>query len=117
MNWSGIASANNTTDEEDLLSQLTVTNLSLSGTSDIYQFTSSPLAPVPNIGTGGTINFNGGDGTGSDGKTRVNMTVNLSNTPALHMVVYIANPQLAFFANSDNSDRPRVVAGILKAQQ
>jgi hypothetical protein len=115
MNWSGIVTANNTTDEEDLLSQVTATNLSLSGTSDIYQFTNTVLAPVT-LGTGGTINFNGGDGTGGDGH-RVNMTVNLSNTSPIHMVVYIVSPQLAFFANSDNSDRPRVAAGILKAQQ
>jgi hypothetical protein len=115
MNWSGTVTANNTTAEEDLLSQVTATNLSLSGTSDIYQFTNTVLAPAT-LGTGGTINFNGGDGAGDDGK-RVSMTVNLSNTSPIHMVVYIVSPQLAFFANSDNSDGPRVVAGILESQQ
>jgi hypothetical protein len=33
------------------------------------------------------------------------------------MVVYIVNPQLALFANRDNSGAQRIVAGILKAQQ
>jgi hypothetical protein len=116
MNWSGQLTANGTTDEEDLLSQVKVSNLSLSGTSDIYQFTSNPIAPNPGLGTTGQITFNSGDGTGDDTK-RVDLNVNLSGISQIDMVVYIVNPQLAFFANRDNSDKPRIVAGILKAQQ
>jgi hypothetical protein len=116
MNWSGLVTVNGITDEEDLVSQVKISSLSLSGTSDIFQFTSSTLAPLTDIGTKGTIIFNGGDGTGDDGN-RVDLTVNLSQVSPIDMVVYIVNPQLAFFENRDNSDRPRIVAGILKAQQ
>jgi hypothetical protein len=116
MNWSGQLTANGTTDEEDLLSQVKVSNLSLSGTSDIYQFTSNPIAPNLGLGTTGQIMFNNGDGAGDDTK-RVDLNVNLSGISKIDMVVYIVNPQLAFFANRDNSDKPRIVAGILKAQQ
>jgi hypothetical protein len=111
MNWSGIVTSNGNQDEEDLVGQVTATNLSLSGTSDIFQFTSSSLTPQIGVGTGGTITLNG-DGTGRD-----SMTVNLSNTSAIHMVVYIVSPQLAFFENMDNNGAPRIVAGTLKAQQ
>jgi hypothetical protein len=118
MNWSGLVTANGSTDEEDVLGQVKISSLSLTGTSDIFQFTSNPLTPNLDIGTAGSINFNGGDGTGGDANhTRVDMNVNLSNITPIHMVVYIVNPQLAFFANRDNSDKPRNVAGILKIQQ
>jgi hypothetical protein len=119
MNWSGLVTANgniSSTDEEDLLSQITVSNLSLSGTSDMFQFTSPTLTPNLNIGTAGSINFNSGDGTGGDGQ-RVDLNVNLSNIKPIDMVVYIVNPQLAFFANRDNSGTQRIVAGVLQAQQ
>jgi hypothetical protein len=116
MNWSGIVTSNNNQDEEDLLSRVSVASLALNGTSDIFQFTTTNLTPQFDIGTNGQISFNGGNGTGDDGK-RVNMTVNLSNTSPIHMVVYLVSPQLAFFANSDNNGAPRIVAGILKAQQ
>lgn len=111
MNWSGIVTSNGNQDEEDLVGQVAATNLSLSGTSDIFQFTSSSLTPQIGVGTGGTITING-DGTGRD-----TMTVNLSNTSAIDMVVYIVSPQLAFFENRDNNGAPRIVAGTLKAQQ
>jgi hypothetical protein len=116
MNWSGIVTSNGNQDEEDLVSQVTASNLSLSGTSDIFQFTTTNLTPQFDVGTNGQINFNGGDGTGDDGK-RVSMTVNLSNTSPINMVVYIVSPQLAFFENSSNNGAPRIVAGVLKAQQ
>jgi len=117
LSWSGLETASGTfQDEEDILGQVNVNNLVLSGTTDAFQFTSSTLTPQTNIGTAGQINFNGGDGTGDDGK-RVNMTVNLSNASPIHMVVYIVSPQLAFFENMDNNGAPRIVAGILKAQQ
>ena len=98
------------------MSQVKVSSLSLSGTSDIFQFTSTTLTPITDIGTKGTITFNGGDGAGDDGK-RVDMTVNLSGASPIKMVVYIVNPQLAFFINTNQSGAPRIVAGILKAQQ
>jgi hypothetical protein len=116
LNWSGIVTSNGNQDEEDLLSQVTVSNLSLSGTSDIFQFTTTNLTPQFDIGTNGQINLNGGNGTGDDGKG-VSMTVNLSNTSAINMVVYVVNPQLAFFENRDNNGAPRIVAGVLRAQQ
>jgi hypothetical protein len=116
MNWSGLETTGGTgvQDEEDLLSQVAISNLSLSGTSDIFQFSSLTL--FTDKGTGGQINFNGGDGTGDDGK-RVSLTVNLSNASPIGMVVYIVSPQLAFFENSNNNGSQRIVAGILKAQQ
>jgi hypothetical protein len=117
MNWSGLeTSGSGFQDEEDLVSQVKVSNLSLSGTSDIFQFTSATLTPQTDIGTAGTITFNGGDGTGDDGK-RVDLNVNLSGASPIDMVVYIVNPQLAFFENRDNSGAQRIVAGILRAQQ
>jgi len=119
INWSGLVTANgniSSTDEEDMLGQLTIKSLSLSGTSDMFQFTSPTLTPILNIGTAGTINFNGGDGTGDDGN-RVYMNVDLSNIQPIDMVVYVVNPQLAFFANRDNSGTQRIVAGVFEAQQ
>lgn len=119
MNWSGLVTANgsiSSTDEEDLLGQMKISNLSLAGTSDIFQFTSRTLTPNLDVGTAGSINLNGGDGTNGDGK-RVDMDVNLSGITPIHMVVYIVNPQLALFANRDNSGTPRNVAGVLKVQQ
>ena len=116
MNWSGLVTSGGSfanQDEEDLLAQQTVTNLNLSGTYDLFQFTGVTLDT--NLGTTGSITFNG-DGTGGDGKNTT-MNVNLSNASPIHMVVYFVNPQLAFFANRDNNGAQRIVAGILKAQQ
>jgi hypothetical protein len=116
INWSGIVTATgNGTDEEDLLSQATITNLDLTGTSDYFQFTGTTALHF-DVGTSGSINFNSGNGTGDDGK-RVAMTVNLSGVSPIHTTVYIVSPQLAFFVNSDNNGAPRTIAGILKAQQ
>jgi len=116
LNWSGLVTAGGSgiTDEEDLAGLVTVSNLSLIGGSDVFQFTSSTLTPVTNIRTTGQINLNGGTGAGDDGK-RVDMTVNLSGTQ-VDMVVYIVSPQSAFFANR-LSDSGRTVVGILKAQK
>lgn len=119
LNWSGLETSGGSggfTDEEDLVSLVKVSNLSLSGTSDIFQFTSTTLTPVTDIGTGGSINFNGGDGAGDDGK-RVDMTVSLSGNAQIKMATYIVNPQLAFFINTNQSGAQRIVAGILKTQQ
>jgi len=44
------------------------------------------------------------------------MAINLSGASQINMVVYIVNPQLAFFVSGNNSPT-RVVAGILRAQQ
>jgi hypothetical protein len=116
MNWSGLVVANGTfQDEEDLLAQVTVSNLSLSGTADIFQFTSATPAPQFDFGVGGPITI-AGDGTSGASGQRNNMTVNLNNAAPIHFVVYFVNPQLAFFANRDNNGTPRIVAGILKAQ-
>jgi len=118
MNWSGLVTAGGSfadTDEEDLLAQVKISSLSFTGISDIFQFTSATLTPKTDINTSGSINFNGGDGTGDDGD-RVYMGVTLSGQSAIDMVVYIVNPQLAFFANRDKSSG-RIVAGVLEAQQ
>ena len=117
MNWSGLVTSGGSfanQDEEDLLAQETVKSLNLSGTYDLFQFTGLTLDT--DRGSSGSINFNGGDGTGGDGKS-TSMIVNLSNASPIHMVVYMVNPQLAFFMNTNQSGAPRIVAGILKAQQ
>jgi len=119
INWSGLVTADGniaSTDEEDLLGQTTISNLSLIGTSDMFQFTSPTLTPKLDIGTAGSITLNGGDGASDDTK-RVDMNVNLSGSAPIDMVVYVVNSKLAFFANRDNSGTPRIVAGILKLQQ
>ncbi|HKW61614.1 MAG TPA: hypothetical protein VJN89_03630 [Candidatus Acidoferrum sp.] len=116
MNWSGLVTSGGqfaNQDEEDLLAQETIKSLNLSGTYDLFQFTGLTLQT--DRGSTGSITFNG-DGTGSDGKS-TSMIVNLSNASPIHMVVYIVNPQLAFFMNTNQSGAPRIVAGILKAQQ
>lgn len=118
MNWSGLVSSSTAQDEEDLLAQQTVTTLNLSGTYDLFQFTALSQGTNPlgtDLGSTGSINFNGGDGTGGDGKG-ASMTVQLSNASPIQMVVYFVNPQLAFFASGNNGTQ-RIVAGILKAQQ
>jgi hypothetical protein len=117
MNWSGLVTSGGSfasQDEEDLLAQETIKSLNLSGTYDLFQFTGFSLST--DLGSSGSISFNGGDGTGGDGKP-VHLTVKLSGASPIDMVVYIVNPQLALFANRDNSGAQRIVAGILKAQQ
>jgi hypothetical protein len=114
MNWSGLvfSGANGGfADEEDLVSLVKVSSLSLSGTSDMFQFTSTTLTPNTNVGTSGQITIN------SDGTSNNSMSVNLSQVKQIHMVVYIVSPQLAFFENSDNNGTQRLVAGVLEAQQ
>lgn len=118
LNWSGLVTAGGSfgnTDEEDMLGQVKISSLSLSGTSDLFQFTSPTLTPSTGRRTSGQIDFNGGDGTGDD-THRVDMNVTLSGQSAVDVVVYIVNPQLAFFANRDNNGTPRLIAGILRAQ-
>lgn len=116
VNWSGLVTANGSaggvTDEEDFLSQVTVSNMSLSGTGDLFQFTGPTLST--NFGVGGSLTFNG-DGTGDDGKS-VDMTV-IIGSPHVDVVVYIVSPQLAFIANRDNTGTQRIVAGVMQAQQ
>jgi hypothetical protein len=117
LNWSGLVTSGGqfaNQDEEDLLAQETIKSLNLSGTYDLFQFTGVTLGT--DLGSMGAINFNGGDGTGGDGKSAA-MNFNLSNASPVHLVVYFVNPQLAFFANRDNNGAQRIVAGILKAQQ
>ncbi len=118
LNWSGLSVQQGGTfaiqDEEDLLAQTKVTNLALSGTFDIFQFTNG--APQTGFGLGGSITI-GGDGTGNGGQ-RNTMVINLNGANPIDFVLYVVNPQLAFFANKDNNSGPqRIVAGILKAQQ
>jgi hypothetical protein len=112
MSWSGLVTSGGSfasQDEEDLLGQANISNLNLSGTSDIFQFTGVTLHP--DVGTSGQITLNG------DGTINNTMDVNLSGVTPIHMVVYFANPQLAFFANRDNNGAMRIVAGVLEAQQ
>lgn len=114
MNWSGLVFSGGSggfADEEDLVSLVKVSNLALTGTSDYFQFTSTTLTPNSNAGTGGQVTLN------TDGTANNSMAVSLSNASAIHMVVYIVSPQLAFFENSDNSGTQRIVVGILQAQQ
>jgi hypothetical protein len=117
LNWSGLSLQNgggfSVQDEEDLLSQVAVSNLSLSGAADIFQFQNG--VPVFDLVAGGSITI-GSDGTSSDGK-RNTMTVKLvkSNSTTVNFVVYFVNPQFAFFTNNQNSNR--IVAGVLKTQQ
>ncbi|HET8921765.1 MAG TPA: hypothetical protein VFN26_02085 [Candidatus Acidoferrum sp.] len=118
LNWSGLSLQNNGSfsaqDEEDLLSQVTVSSLGLSGAADIFQFQNG--VPVFDLVTSGTIAISG-DGTSSPSPNRNTMSVKLvkSNSTTVNLVVYFVSPQLAFFAN--NQDSHRTVAGILQAQQ
>jgi len=119
MNWSGLVVAGGSfpiEDEEDLLAQTNVSSLALSGTADLFQFTSTTLTPQLDLGVGGVIQINGSDGTSGDG-SRNGMTVNLTGAKPINFVVYFVNPQMAFFANRDNSGTTRIVVGILKLQQ
>ena len=119
MNWSGLVVAGGTfpiEDEEDLVAQTNVSNLALSGAADLFQFTSTTLTPQLDLGVGGVIQINGSDGTSSDG-SRNGMTVDLTGAKPINFVIYFVNPQLAFFANRDNSGTQRIVLGILKLQQ
>jgi len=114
MNWSGIVTTGSNfpiQDEEDLLAQTTVTNLALSGTADLFQFTTVTLRT--GLGVGGSIAING-DGTSGDGH-RNGLTVNLTGANSIGFVIYIINPQTAFFAV--NSGNTHLDAGILKFQQ
>ena len=118
-NWSGLSLQNGGSfavqDEEDIVGQATVSSLSLSGAADIFQFQSA--VPVFDLVASGSISI-AGDGTSSTGSSSRNtMSVKLvkSNTTTINFVVYFVNPQLAFFAN--NQDSNRIVAGIMKAQQ
>jgi hypothetical protein len=114
INWSGLVfsgASGGFADEEDLVSLVKVSNLALTGTSDYFQFTSTTLTPNINAGTGGQVTLN------TDGTANNSLAVSLSNASAIHMVVYIVSPQLAFFENSDNSGTQRIVVGILQAQQ
>ena len=117
MNWSGLVTSGGnfaTQDEEDLLAQTTVTNLALSGTADLFQFTTGTLRT--DLGVGGVIQING-EGTSGDGN-RNGITVNLTGTnKPIDCVVYFINFQTAFFANRDNYGAQRIVVGILKLQQ
>ena len=119
INWSGLSLQNgggfSVQDEEDLVGQVTVASLNLTGAADIFQFQSG--VPVFDLVTSGSISI-AGDGTSSTGSSSRNtMTVKLvkSNTTTVNFVVYFVNPQLAFFMN--NQDPNRTVAGILQTQQ
>jgi hypothetical protein len=118
LNWSGLSLQNSGSfsvqDEEDLLSQVTVSSLSLSGAADIFQFQDG--VPVFDLVTSGSIGISG-DGTSSTASNRNTMSVKLvkSNSTTVNFVVYFVSPQLAFFAN--NQDSHRTVAGVLKLQQ
>jgi len=116
-NWSGLSVQNSggfaTQDEEDLVGQVTLSSLSLSGAADIFQFQNG--VPVFDLVSSGSVSI-AGDGTSSS-SNRNTMSVKLvkTNSATVNFVVYFVNPQLAFFAN--NQDANRVVVGILKGQQ
>jgi hypothetical protein len=116
-NWSGLSLQNNgsfsTQDEEDVVGQVKVANLALTGASDSFQFQVG--FPILDEVVAGSIMIPG-DGTGGDGK-RNTMSAKLTkvNSVTVNSVVYFVNPQLAFFTN--NQDQNRVIAGVLKMQQ
>jgi hypothetical protein len=119
LSWSGLSLQNgggfSVQDEEDLLGQVTVSSLNLTGAADIFQFQSG--APVPDLVASGSISI-AGDGTSSTGSSSRNtMSVKIvkSNSTTVNFVVYLVNPQLAFFMN--NQDANRTVAGVLQTQQ
>jgi hypothetical protein len=114
LNWSGVSLQAGVQDEEDLLGQVTVSSLSLSGAADIFQFQSG--APVTNLVTSGSITIKG-DGTSSSSTNRNTMVATLkqSNSTTVNFVVYFVSPQLAFIAN--NQDPNRTVAGAVQFQQ
>jgi hypothetical protein len=119
LSWSGLSLQNgggfSVQDEEDLVGQVTVSSLNLTGAADIFQFQSG--VPVFDLVTTGSISI-AGDGTSSTGSSSRNtMTVKLAkgNTTTVNFVVYFVNPQLAFFMN--NQDPNRTVAGVLQTQQ
>ncbi len=119
LNWSGLSLQNsgsfNVQDEEDLLSEVNVTSLSLKGAADIFQFQSG--VPVFDLVTSGSISI-AGDGTSSTGassRNTMSVTLTKSNSTTVNFVVYFVNPQLAFFTNNQNMNR--IVAGVLKTQQ
>jgi hypothetical protein len=119
LSWSGLSVQNgggfSVQDEEDLLSQVTVSSLKLNGAADIFQFQSG--VPVFDLVTSGSISI-AGDGTSSNGNASRNaMSVKLvkGNSTTVDFVVYFVNPGLAFFTN--NQGASRTVAGILKVQQ
>jgi hypothetical protein len=120
LNWSGLVVAGGSfpiEDEEDLVAQATVSTTTLSGTDDIFQFTSSTLTPQTDLALGGSVKI-GGDGTGGDGnRTTMRVIYNRSSGATVDCVVYFVSPQLAFFANNLNTGTQRVIAGVLKAQQ
>jgi len=115
MNWSGLVTAGGVgiTDEEDLLAQSTITSLALSGTVDLFQFTSLTATPSLGLGVGGNIAI-GGDGAGDDGM-RSQLTVNLTGANPITFVIYFISPQQAFFAI--NAGQTHLDAGFLKMQQ
>jgi hypothetical protein len=114
INWSGIVTTSGNfpvQDEEDLLAQVSVNNLALSGTADIFQFTSGTLAT--GLGVEGPITING-DGTSGDGH-RSGMTVNLTTFQPIDFVIYFVNPQTAFF--TVHSGIAHLDAGVMRVQQ
>jgi len=119
-NWSGLSiqtSGNfSIQDEEDVVAQATVSNLSLAGAADSFQFFDG--IPVTDSVVSGSITP-GGAGTGADGqRNTLSVKLTKSNSLTVSFVVYVVNPQLAFFANDiNNQGSTRIVAGILKAQQ
>ena len=116
-NWSGLSLQNGGSfkvqDEEDVVGQVSVSSLALTGAADSFQFQVG--TPTFDDVVNGSITISG-DGTSGDGK-RSTMSVKLTktNSVTVNSVVYFVNPQLAFFTN--NQDNNRIIAGILKMQQ
>jgi hypothetical protein len=116
-NWSGLSLQNggsfSVQDEEDVVGQVNVASLTLTGASDSFQFQIG--VPVFDEVVTGSIVIKG-DGTGGDGnRSTMSAKLTKSNSVTVNSVVYFVNPQLAFFTN--NQDKNRIIAGILKMQQ
>jgi len=111
-NWSGqsIQTSSKVEDEEDIIGQVGVSSLSLTGVADINEFSGGV---IPNAVASGTLTL-AGDGTGGDGK-RSAMTVTLKSTSStnINFVPYVVSPGLILFASTDNN---RVVIGTLQSQ-
>jgi hypothetical protein len=118
LSWSGLSLQNgggfSVQDEEDLVGQVTLSSMNLTGAADIFQFQSG--VPVFDLVASGSISI-AGDGTSSSSSNRNTMAVKLvkSNSTTVNFVVYFVSPQLAFFMN--NQDQNRTVAGALQIQQ
>ncbi len=109
VNWSGIASTDLTTDEEDFVGQLSLASGSFTGTVDLNEFASAKQffnAPI-----NGTLALSA-DPTGHN-----SFTVNLQTNPStkLTFFAYVANNNTIFLMGTQQN--VRVITGVMTSQQ